>query len=71
MKYWKQKIIRCGSCLKGICDTIGAGKTHLQNGSKIMKRDHRQINKPKKKVCMYVYLSLYIHIEIYINTFEL
>jgi hypothetical protein len=22
-------------------------------------------------VCMYVYLSLYIHIEIYINTFEL
>lgn len=38
MGYWKLKIIRCGSYLKGIGDMVGAGKTYLQNGSKRLKR---------------------------------
>lgn len=35
---WKLEIIGCSSCLKGIGDTVAAGKTHLQNDSKTIKR---------------------------------
>lgn len=48
---WKLEVIRCGSGLKGISDVVVAGKTHLQNDSKTMKKDNlnSQANKPKEK----------------------